>query len=196
MIISIDVDNTIADFNRAYKTLLNNHLPSHAQLLDDHPPTYWFDREPHLQEAVQQAARYKTPEWWRQMMPVAGVVDAPFWSSFERRHHLYFITHRPVELKELTASWIDANLGVMYPTVVCTLEEKSKVASLLGVDVHIDDDPSQVESLVNAGIYTILLEYPYNKEFRDSFNPEEGKYISMADPSYALRLAYNMEISR
>ncbi|MEN3314482.1 MAG: 5 nucleotidase, deoxy (Pyrimidine), cytosolic type protein [Acidimicrobiaceae bacterium] len=78
-------------------------------------------------------------------------------------HGVVGITARPAHLAEVTARWLSATGLVLDAVHHTQVGAKAAVATQLGVDATVEDNPAEAELL--AGVCTsFLLDHPYNRD--------------------------------
>lgn len=181
--IGIDVDGVLADFNRPYVDVLCERA---GQPRYEYDPTRYPNRWAYEDDIVPPAV---TKQFWKDQRNWnnATIEVEGFWSSLPtlashedrcaiRRmaweHDLFFISNRPLHLRDVTEEWIQENICLMHPLV---MHSRAKGAMAVGLDLHamIDDKPKNLHEIMSAcgtSCVPILLDQPWNKE-------EQSPYI-------------------
>ncbi len=90
-------------------------------------------------------------------------------------HELYVVTSRPIEWKQVTEDWVEANfpgrfkeihLANPYAFKSSAPISKGQVCKELGCKVLIDDDAKHLEQLTSNGIDMIIMTKPWNSYLR------------------------------
>lgn len=105
---------------------------------------------------------YSNLEFWHSQ----PVLSSPRSITFEFD---YYLTAFPEKLKWLRKNWLDRN-GFPDKPIICT-ENKVKSMLDLGIDILIDDKPSTVKAVREAGMHAIQFVPPYmtNYDVNDKF---------------------------
>ncbi len=100
----------------------------------------------------------------------------PVLEELKSHYELVVITSRPTRLRDLTLEWLERNYPTMFSQVhfagmwdVITEHShkatKAELASKLGIDYLIDDQPKHVFAVAEAGISAVLFgDYPWNRD--------------------------------
>lgn len=173
MIVALDMDGCLANFNEAYARILTSIHGMPYPIHDPNWPKQWhWEREG--AEAV--TARQITqawdqikwdPDFWVELNPYPGVHE---FLSFIRQFELepdntvYFITNRVGRApKWQTERWLKKHGGLLNPTVLLA-SEKGFVCKGLGVDYALDDAPQYCSHIKTFAPETnmIMLKRPWN----------------------------------
>lgn len=182
MVIGLDLDGCIADFNSDYAKRLikvtgEDRLPVGWKSNQDHITTWDWDLF-HGYTKDEIAATWKSIKadtlFWQKLKPLPGVVEAMArLNAVSREHNLYFLTNRlGVGCKQQSEKFL-YNLGINYPTVMIT-STKLPVIKALNISFFIDDKLETMNEVVADGTnnHTIgdkhfyLLDAPYNRTGR------------------------------
>lgn len=155
MIIGVDIDGVLANFNEAYRTRLTNItgrdlIPADVvtgTTPENTPPCWSFDR--HYGYTVDEIGKTwdsikNDGLFWQSLRPLPGAgafIQWLFLNVDHGKNEVYYITSRPgLTAKEQTETWLrnmaftDDNL-----TVMIARDSKGLFAKGLGLDVMIDD---------------------------------------------------------
>lgn len=158
--IGIDIDGVIVDYVTASLPLLSQ--------ICDRPISYQDINSRDLTKALgmgKQAIAY----FWRQVLftellqyapPIKGVTKA---LSQLDGHKLWLFTGRPKHLKPLTESWLIGNSIVYNRIVFDSGKTVGKLSTERNCDVFIEDQLEVAAVLAEAGVFTILLDQPWNQ---------------------------------
>ncbi len=153
MRISIDYDGVLCPtpFGR-----LAVHAPGGvAELPPDYAARYSAAPRPHPLRLVVECARFA----WRPMAPEA----APVLRELARDHEVYVVTGRSEAGRALIARWLRRagladRVGLrMAPPGLRPAQHKLAVCKMLGIDVHVDDDPRTAYYLAERGVPRVYL---------------------------------------
>lgn len=157
--IAIDLCNTIADVKAEIELRLG-HNPNptnyfHPALMDK--PSFFKDNLDVFLNAN----------------PIGNSVQKlNEWAKFNT---VVYITARPVEAKFVTKIWLKKNGYPEAPIYFTT--NKAKVASMLGVNVAIEDSPYEIEGYMKAGFQVLVKAQEYNINFPNRFDWAEFKEV-------------------
>ncbi len=106
---------------------------------------------------------------WKQMLkadllqsapPITGAIEGV---NLLGDHEIWIITGRPVSIKNLTISWLNKN-RIRYDRIVF---DSGKALGNLSMekhcDVFVDDQLEAANLLADAGVFTLLLDQPWNQ---------------------------------
>ncbi len=94
----------------------------------------------------------------RHAPPIEGAISG---LSMLSKHEIWLVTARPASLKSITLSWLAEN-NVRYDHIV--LERYGdKVQAGRGFDVFVEDRLDEACSIAEAGVFSILLDQPWNQ---------------------------------
>jgi hypothetical protein len=169
-IIGVDVDGVLANFFKAYESLIIRS--SGVNLFGDklYPnalPQTWnwpetFGYEMRTIADVWDKIKASNSFWWH-LEPLPGAEEF-LRKLYESKHEAYFITDRPgVTAQVQTAQWLE-KYGYKYPSVIISRKGKGAACDALSVDYYIDDKYENVVDVLDISPYTkvSLLTYPYN----------------------------------
>jgi 5'(3')-deoxyribonucleotidase len=90
---------------------------------------------------------------------------------------IVYITARPKAAELVTKVWLRNN---GYPKAkIYFTDNKVKVAKSIGVDIAIDDSPSEIESYMDAGIQVIVKQQDYNVGYFNRFDWDNIANVSV-----------------
>jgi hypothetical protein len=142
MKVGIDLDGVLATWDVAFaKLLFAGTGRSCPVMFGDEPPMWeWPEQYGYSEEEIQAAwARVSEVHgFWRDLPRMADVDEASL-RAFHAKHEVYFITARR-NAKEETARWLTGELGLYYPSVICS-RNKGQLAKALQLSSFIDDMP-------------------------------------------------------
>jgi uncharacterized HAD superfamily protein len=91
--------------------------------------------------------------------------------NLKRRFRIHIITGRPPETKEITLNWLRKHSVIFDELKFLKLKNKSQDEFL----AFIDDHRETAYKFANNGVYSILLDYPWNQP-----NPVDPPNLSRA----------------
>lgn len=144
MIVGVDVDGILADFNTGYIQLLGKIAPEvkFPPVGDTYPDTWNY----HLAAGVTKEQNRKSWDWirddkrfWFELNPYEGAVQFLVWlKGFSRNNDVYFITNRSGSTAKFqTERWLH-KAGYPEPTVLLS-QFKATTCNALEVDYYVDD---------------------------------------------------------
>lgn len=168
LIIAIDIDGVLANFNSAFERLLNDlhateiTLPKSGPSVWDWPTHYgWTPSQAHAAwEHIQENG-----EWWLDLDPTdwgTELLD----TLIMLRHQdvvVYFVTARkPLSLaQEATTAWLEAHgFGMASVIVQPPGVSKAQIFAALGAKVVVDDKPSNC----SPACVNLLVDHDYNRD--------------------------------
>jgi 5'(3')-deoxyribonucleotidase len=185
LLIAVDVDGVLADFTYSARQMAKGLFGKPA---DDVVQTEWGFTSVGLtetEESILWKNIHQTPNFWYGLRRLPNTSLLP---ELVERHDVVFITNRMETggdtACDQTTKWLINNFRILRPRVILA-SEKGPVIHRLGVDVFIDDKPSNLRQVrevswsVAAGKYIELWlkTAEYNKEstnhgfnIADSFN--------------------------
>ena len=182
MVLGIDIDGVLADFNTAYaETLVETTgvdlLPLNwrENIANKSYPTSWnWDIDAgYTKEQIRQTwerAIFTSSKFWKSLPPLPGAIDAikQFNKLSLDGHEIYFLTHRNgKKAKQQTEEWLYDH-GMNYPTVLLS-GDKLPILVNLGANFFIDDKLATVNEVYRAkALHNVyLLNCPWNNEGRE-----------------------------
>jgi 5'(3')-deoxyribonucleotidase len=183
MIIGVDIDGVLADFNSSFIDLIvkvtgeDKFPPRPFDIPTWHYPQHFGYSEDVMEfhnGPVWSAVR-ENPWFWFNLKPYPGTAEALLYLLtreylLPRAHgdELYFVTARVgVHVKQQSERWLKKFMPTFtnwHPTVLIA-SNKAMVASALGFDVYIDDRWENCENVrVLTGARTFLMDRPWNAD--------------------------------
>lgn len=177
MKLGFDVDGVLADFNTAY---IRNFIRVTGEDKFGPPPIaipMWNYPQEHYGYTDEQAAAVLADiradeTFWEGLQPYPSTKAAIYAiTQLPSYHDVYFITDRKgVRAKAQTERWLEAQ-GISRPTVLLSAE-KGLVAVGLGLDLYIDDKPSNCQAVreVVPDCKVFLYNQSWNAKTLRTFN--------------------------
>lgn len=182
MILGIDVDGVLADFNTSFAEAMIevtgvDQFPKNWRegIKDKTYPNTWnwdldagYNKE--QSRKVWEQGILTSSKFWKSLAPLSGAQEAikQFNRLSNEGHEVYFLTHRNgKKAKQQTEEWL-YDLGMNYPTVLLT-GNKLPVIANLGVNFFIDDKLATVNEVYRAKVVKnlYLFNSPWNVEGRE-----------------------------
>lgn len=179
MILGIDLDGCLANFNQRYGDLLARVAgvdlrPTGWAGNPDWPSEWNWDSDsccydPRVIRTVWRDLIIDSTNFWQGLEPLPRTRQTlkQLNKLGKKGHDVYFLTHRAGKKAKLqTEAWLYEH-GVDFPSVLLS-GEKAPIIRSLGVDVFIDDKIENVLSVLNetrARVY--LVDAGYNRQDRD-----------------------------
>ena len=158
LLVGMDIDGVIVDYVTAMLPLLSE--------ICGRPVLYGDLISSGLREALnmdEESVSYVFNQLFdggllRHAPPINGAIDG---LQALGEHDIWLVTGRPVSAQSLTESWLQEN-NVEYARLVFTGRgDKLKVGP--GFDVFVEDFIEEACILAEAGIFTLLLDQPWNQ---------------------------------
>jgi hypothetical protein len=80
----------------------------------------------------------------------------------EAGHWIHITSHRRAQCRPATGRWLDA-IGMPYDDLYCSFDKVTRCAEL-GIDVLVDDSPTNIARARGAGIVPATILHPWNEE--------------------------------
>ena len=164
LVLGVDLDGVCADYEGAFRASVARQLERDPAGL---PPqtimdaySQWGLTYPQFEDAHRRAVT--EDRIFRSMEPLPGVSEA-LWELSDAGVWIRIITHRLIfnwahEASAAdTAAWLDAH-QLPYRDL-CFIGDKPNV----GADLYVDDSPTNIVSLREAGRAAIVFDQPYNR---------------------------------
>jgi 5'-nucleotidase len=165
IVLGVDLDGVCADYEGAFRASVARQF---ARAPDSLPPqtvmdaySQWGLSFEEFEEAHRRAVL--DDNMFRHMAPLPGVSEA-LWELSDLGVWIRIITHRLIfnwahETSAAdTAAWLDQH-KIPYRDL-CFIGDKPNV----GADLYIDDSPTNIISLRDAGKTAIVFDQPYNRD--------------------------------
>lgn len=171
MRIAFDIDGVLADWNSAFRDLLEEQTRKKPKVW---PPDKWAWPNDYCTGAeIHNAWGYidsTRGTWWADLEPLykgSGASERKALIDLSKHHDLYFMTARyGAGVKRVTEGWIEDYYAI-WPTVLVGLDPQAKAAVMkaLDIDVMVDDRPENVIAAYRVDIdHPIIYDQPWNKE--------------------------------
>lgn len=169
MIIGIDCDGVLADFNDAYMQLIRD-LSGEDKFGEGYVPTTWNYPESvgYSPETVSRAWELieESNDFWAELPALDGMNQLIEWINVDDHdfdNDLYFITSRPGKYSKIqTELWFSE---WSLPATILVSSEKGLCCEALKIDRYIDD---KIENIIQVQVGSkktqpFLLDQPWNK---------------------------------
>ncbi|MBS3941907.1 MAG: hypothetical protein KG028_13195 [Actinobacteria bacterium] len=164
-VLGVDLDGVCADYEQAFRESVMRQL---GRARDDLPPQTIMDAYSQWGmtfDEFEQAHKNAVLEdrMFRHMQPLPGVSEA-LWELSRMGVWIRIITHRLLfsgaheSSAADTAFWLDDN-DIPYRDL-CFIGDKPNV----GADLYVDDSPTNIVALRQAGRAAIVFDQPYNRD--------------------------------
>jgi uncharacterized protein len=172
MKIALDIDDVVIDFNRGFFDFYNHKYGTHY--VHENRVTYHYHTifDISQEDAQKEYDEYTFSKFHQDTLPVGGVREALVQL---RAHELFLISARPEKKREVTIRWLESHLGEslkyiqgIYLTGQHRKDKdlsktKGEIAKDLGIDIFIEDAPSNATEIASHGIKVLLFDTPWNK---------------------------------
>jgi hypothetical protein len=177
MIIGVDIDGVLANFNKAYRQRLisvtgrdlipevdcRGEAPGEEPPCWDYAPVYGYTKD---EDRATWNSIKNDREFWVNLSPLPGAFQAlqRFVRLQDAGHEVYYITSRPgVEVQTQSLLWLLKQQGLGLPTVMIARGEKGLLAAGLQLTHFLDDRPENCFSVQiaspNTGNYLLACRY-------------------------------------
>lgn len=175
MILGIDIDGVLADFNQDYVKLINKMTGIEFPALGEDYPDEWFYCKTAYRKAGYDEAKVSatgkavwgaissSKSFWLDLKPYPGAIKFLQWISL-LKDDIYFMTSRPgATAKWQTEKWLKRNGFFGSPTVIIT-SEKGMTCKAVKADFYVDDKTENLQDVVftcpPTQVYRVIR--PYN----------------------------------
>ncbi|MFO7881224.1 MAG: hypothetical protein R6U52_01645 [Kosmotogaceae bacterium] len=169
MRIMIDMDDVLTDFNKAFLQVAHEMYgtPLKVEIKEwdfwKNVPDLSLEKEEKVWEKLT-----NTENFYETLPLYATEEDLKRLAAIlkEGKHDIYFITSRfPIKGRSVQAQtqrWLEKHLGVSGAVIVSS--NKGELCRVLGVEAAVDDAPHHINNLIDHGINTYILDWPYNRD--------------------------------
>ncbi len=181
MKLGIDCDGVLCNFSKRYAEYAKKFCGLDVDISQQREWSFEsIGVPPEMDDRIWEEIK-NTENFWRRLEPLSGAWTL-FWS--QRNHELFFITSRVptkgMSVVAQTAGWLQYYHNIEFPTVLVADQPSKKIplALNLGIDAFVDDKPSTVKSMRNAGILAYILDQPYNQDVEDPRVKSVDEFLS------------------
>jgi uncharacterized protein len=96
--------------------------------------------------------------------PYPGAVEAVT-AWHDAGHFIHITSHRATDAHEHTAEWLD-RVGIPYDELYCSYDKIARCVEI-GIDVLVDDSPTNLTRAHARGIVPATLRHPWNAQLCD-----------------------------
>lgn len=176
--LGFDIDDTIADGVGYFVQKLNEHFDRNVKVEDvDGRFCDVYDIPQHKIDEFFKSFGNDIFKYLETFPKVVECING--W--YDEGHNVTIITARPLEAKEVTEEWLSLK-GIKYHELIFD-EEKGQIAKEKGIEIFVDDHPKVVEAMFKAGVETIFMAIPKN---RNNFTSEGIYRVKNWDESYSV----------
>lgn len=158
-IFSVDIDGTLAGYNKAIADLAKDL----GVTVNPEPLDEWIDLH--------------TEEFWGELEDLSSDEDKMALSAaIHAGHTLHYISRRPSSIYTLTEQWLEQN-AYPSPTSLHLSADKGHIADLLKVEFHVDDlvpDATRVALATEARVFLIKRAWNQHVFFRNDEGERRG----------------------
>lgn len=159
VVISVDIDNTLAFFTQHLLAVVNAESDSNYDIKDQKNPGMGFLKGKDLSYAIEQ---HSNPAFFATMAPDYAAIAA-VQAIKDAGYYVIIASSRGKEVKDATVEWLN-QWGVPYNEVMVGHHAKSKVSashSPYNPCMFIDDNPHILDNVNSPGTIVRLLHRPY-----------------------------------
>lgn len=168
--IAVDLDEVLCELMRAFLKW-HNHQYKTSYRFDDAVDYHWSNFMGISSErAIREFHNFARTTEYANLPIINGSVQVM--AELLKKHELYLITARQTVFEEVTRKWVDKYFPNVFKEIVFTNHypmdgtpsySKGEVCHKLGCKILIDDNPYNIQSLLDLGVNVILLNKPWNK---------------------------------
>lgn len=166
--IGFDVDGVLADFNQKFVSLANERFHKAFTTADVTNWNYTGLYTPEEVDEVWAEVIKPMKNFWQTVAPLTPGTE--LLSDLEDDDHtIYFVTSRVpsagVSIEAQTQLWLETYYNIAFPQVIVVDPASQKVPAynLLRLDAFVDDKPSTVKAMLQAGQNVFIYDQPYNQ---------------------------------
>ena len=185
LIIAIDCDDVLLDFNSGLATYSNEHFGT-SYCLED---VVDFDLSIHWgipgDQVIERIFAFYNSMVCAELLPIEGSEEAI--KKLKEKYDLRVVTNRPKDVLPITINSVERHFPNMFDGIYCTNafakiygDQRSVAASKvtvcqdLGAGILIDDSRSNLVGCAEVGIQGILFRRPWNRYLTDEMLLTEG----------------------
>ena len=163
MIILVDMDNVIVEFEKSVIEFLNKERPEKKDVFERERKKFKIsDEHPDMKSIIKERVAEKG--FTLNLIPVKGSIEAL--KEIEDMGHKVFICTSPLTRYENNVlekyMWVEKNMGHEWTKKMILTKDKT----LLKGDILIDDKP-EIEGVENPNWEHIIFDRSYNKHIKD-----------------------------
>lgn len=173
MKIAIDLDEVLAEFMVGFLKWWNYEYDDDLKFDEVHD--YHFENFTNIstEELNKRLYRFYQTDFYINALVVAGAQKVV--AELAKNHELHLVTARQEANREVTMQWLDKHFPKMFEEVTLlnhydkdggSSMNKGEICVKWGCEVIIDDNPHNVQSLVDNGVELIVFNKPWNSYLR------------------------------
>jgi 5'(3')-deoxyribonucleotidase len=169
MIVSIDIDEVLADYLSALLEYYNYKYKTSLKRNDFYTYNFWEIWGGTKSRAIKVVSDFHQSNYFKNIRPVAGA----YWGveTLNGKCELIIISDRSHRIIEETKKWISKNFPNLFKKIYftnhfrdnCKNTSKSEICLKLGVQILIEDTLSNAFDFYNSGGSILLLDSPWNQ---------------------------------
>lgn len=173
MKVMFDVDGVLAEFTESFTRLAFQHGLYKKIVKGKDQATWAFDSEngDKMDEQAVWDIIDNSMNWWCTLNPMATEKEIDMlvdWMA-NKKNTAYFMTARKNTVGSnadlQTRFWLKSiGIDTERWQVIAGVKDKGKLCKERDITIGIDDKPSNLISLYNAGVTPIVMDYQYNRE--------------------------------
>lgn len=168
MVIGFDLDDVLLSFQDTMRSYHNATYNTNYTEEHDTVWNLWERWNVTPEESVKRLQDFFVHKMHYDALPLPGSVAGI--KKLKENHILYIISAKPESLREKTEEWIAKYFPNMFEKIIFTRllfdpekQKKSEVCKKLGIEVFVDDAVHNTHDISEAGIPTLLLDMPWNR---------------------------------
>lgn len=154
--VGLDLDGVVCNYQQYFIDVLNKDRGSNYTLEDWKD---WDFSDAHFKGDEFKERVLDSMKHLEYLSPMEGALNGI--RRLRNHHTIHVITHRFEEGRLNTLRWLD-RYGVDFQSLTFT-DKKGKLASILGIDLMIEDSELHAKDLANQGVKVLLYDNLYNQ---------------------------------
>ena len=166
--IGIDIDEVVVEFVKGYLKIYNKKYNQNKSFENIFCYDLWIPLGITREEAFAISNRFYDSEDFENISLVDGAGEGI--EKLSKKNKLFFITSRPVKIKEKTEQFFKKNfpylpLNLIFSGDIWGSQEKKKpiICKKLGIEIIIEDNINYALDCASVGVFTYLLDKPWNQ---------------------------------
>jgi len=175
MKISFDLDEILASFQLGWIEYNNEKYKMHLKLEDFVQYDYSKVMNISKKEVFPRIFEFYETDIFKNLSPVSGAQEVV--RQLSENNEIYVLTSRTSDIQDITRNWINKNFGNYIKEILFSNQitktgynediTKGDICAQYGIDLHIEDAPVYVESIIESGkIDVVLVEKPWNRNYK------------------------------
>jgi len=175
MKIGIDIDEVFVKFMDGFLSMYNQENQTKYSLEDFSSYNLWDIFEIPREESYEWVEKFYLTAAFENLKLVEGAKEAI--KILSNKHQIVFITSRPIETKNKTNKFLKKHLPKVEFELIHSgdyhhhqAQNKGNICIEKNICLHIEDNHPQALGCAEKGVSVLLLEKPWNKDFKEHEN--------------------------